>query len=371
MNLSLLKSLSFCFATSAAISLSASPVLTVLFEGDYGNNRNSALGTNMNFHIEDQGDFNGDGTTDTRRYIPILFPYPGLNHGPIVLDFQIDQDLFGKSGFFYTGSQIVSYGAEPGVYPQYGLYRWGAGPQAIQLTSGNVSPTDDMGFLGSIFAIKEDFLNGANEIEDLKLPNEEDAFFAEVFFRGAPKVGVDPEGLRRARFLIQAGENWYISQTGTEGEGEELQRDVTRTLSLNPAAEYWHEYNVEAMLFMEEEESTAVPVGAAIRGDALSDIQAVGVIMQNTRFDGTIENHHVWLNFNEFSFHLDPDPEPIDDGGNGEEWIDTGDWLGMLYNVYAPWVYSDLLAGWLFMPEQETEGGGWVFIPRLNQANAD
>lgn len=368
MRLPLLKQISICLGMTTALSLSASSVLTVLFEGDYGSNRNSALGINMDFHIEDQGDFNGDGVTDTRRFIPILFPYPGLSHGPIVLDFQIDQDLFGKNGFFYTGSQIVSFGAEAGVFPRYGLYRWGAGPQAIQLTSGNVSPTDDMGFLASIFVIKEDFLNGADEIEDLKLPNEADGFTAEVFFRGAPKGDVEPEGLRRARFMIQAGENWYISQTGTEGEGEELQRDITRTLSVNPAAEYWHEYNVQAMLFMHEEEGTEVPMGTATRGDALSDIQAVGVIMQNTRFDGTVENHYVWLNFNEFSFHLDPDPTLVDDG---PEWIDTGDWLGMLYNVHAPWVHSSLLSGWLFMPEQPTEDGGWVFIPRFTEAEVE
>lgn len=355
---------------AAAISMSAQPIQSVLFEGDYGGNRNSALGNAMEFHFEDEGDFNGDGITDTRRYIPILFPYPGLDHGPIVLDFQIDQDLFGKSGFFYTGSQIVSYGAVGGVYPSYGLYRWGSGPQAIQLTSGNVSPTDDMGFLASIFAIKEDFLNGADEIEDLKLPNEADGFTAEVFFRGAPKVDVEPEGLRRARFFIQAGENWYISQTGTAGEGEELQRDVTRTLSVNPAAEYWYEYNVQTMQFMQEEEGTAAPMGTATRGDALSNIQAVGVIMQNTRFDGTLESHYVWLNFNEFSFHLDPNPEPVVDE-EPEPWIDTGEWLGMVYNEYAPWVHSGLLSKWLYMPEQPTEEGGWIFIPMVHQAEAE
>lgn len=360
MKLLLLTKSLISIGAAAAISLSAQPVQSVLFEGDYGNNRNSALGNAEQFHIEDQGDFNGDGVTDTRRYIPILFPYPGLDHGPIVLDFQIDQDLFGKSGFFYTGAQIVSYGAESGVYPSFGLYRWGSGPQAIQLTSGNVSPTDDMGFLASIFAIKEDFLNGADEIEDLKLPNEAGAFSAEVFFRGRSMVDADPEGIRRARFIIQAGDQWYISQTGTASDTEESERDVTRTLSVNPAAEYWHEYNVETMLFMDEEPGTTVPLGAAVRGDSLSDIQAVGVIMQNTRFDGTIDGHYVWLNFNEFSFHLDPDPEPVGDGG----WHDSGDWLGWIYDEYSPWVYSSKIGGWIYVPEEGvSEDGGWAFIP--------
>jgi hypothetical protein len=358
-----------CIGTLTAINASAAPIQAVLFEGDYGSNRNSALGRAPEFHIEDQGDFNGDGATDTRRFIPILFPYPGLNHGPIALDFQIDQDLFGKSGFFYTGAQIVSYSAESGVFPSFGLYRWGAGPQAIQLTSGNVDPTDDMGFLGAIFAVKENFLNGAGEIEDLKLPNEAGAFFAEVFFRGLPMVDVEPAGLRRARFLIQAGDKWYVSQTGTESDGEVMVRDQVRTLSVNPAAEYWHEYNVETMLFIGEEAGTAVPAGATTRGDALSDIRAVGVIMQNTRFDGTVEGHYVWLNWNEFSFHLDPDPEPLvaDDG-----WTDTGDWLGLIYDFHAPWVYSMLIDGWIYLPEQGSDAsGGWLFIPAAPEAGPE
>lgn len=361
MNLSLLTKTLICIGAAAAVNLNASSVLSVLFEGDYGGNRNSALGNNAEFHFEDQGDFNDNGVTDTRRFIPILFPYPGIgdNLGPIGLNFQIDQDLFGKSGLFYTGAQIVRYGAS-GEYPPFGLYRWGSGPQAIQITSGNVDTTDDMGLLSTFFAVKEDFLNGADEIEDLRLPNEEDAFSAEVFFRGLPKVDADPAGIRRARFIIQASDGWYVSQAGTESDGEEVVRDQVRTLSINPAAEYWHEYNVEAMLFIDEEPGTTIPLGSAVRGDSLADIQAVGVIMQNTRFDGTLENHYVWLNFNEFSFHLDPDPEPVGNGG----WYDSGDWLGWIYDEYSPWVYSARIGGWIYVPEEGVgEDGGWAFIP--------
>lgn len=361
MKLSLRKLILCLTAATAVVSTNGEPVQAVLFEGDYGGNRNSALGNATDFHYTEEGDFNNDGSIDSRRFIPILFPYPGIgnNQGPIGLNFQIDQDLFGVSGFFYTGSQIVSYSPDPGFFPSYGLYRWGSGPQAIQITSGNQTPTDDMGYLGAFFAIKEDFLNGADEIADLKLPNEENGFSAEVFFRGKPKTGTDPAGIRRARFLIRAGETWYVSQAGTADDPADPARDQVRTLSSNPAADYWYEYNEEAMLFIDEDAS-GNPVGTAVRGDSLSDITALGVIMQNTRFNGTIENHYVWLNWNEFSMHLDPDPAPVAD----DPWVFTGGWLGWINNSEAPWVYALSLNKYIYLPEESTaENGGWVFIP--------
>lgn len=349
-------------AAAAAVSVNAEPVQAVLFEGDYGGNRNSALGNAPDeFHFFEEGDFNGDSSTDSRRYIPILFPYPGIGEGqgPVGLNFQIDQDLFGVSGFFYTGAQIVAYSPTPGFFPSFGLYRWGSGPQAMQITSGNATPTDDMGYLGTFFAIKEDFLNGADEIADLRLPNQENGFSAEVFFRGKPKTGADPAGIRRARFIVQAGDGWYVSETGTADDPAEPERDQTRTLSSNPAADYWYEYNEQAMLFVEED-ANGNPVGTAVRGDTLLDITAVGVIMQNTRFDGTIEGHYVWLNWNEFSMHLDPDPTPVVD----DPWVDTGDWLGWIYNEHAPWVYSSSFDKYIYLPDEGTDAnGGWAFVP--------
>lgn len=369
-NISITKLLLCCCV--AAININAEPVQAVLFEGDYGGNRNSALGNAPDFHFEEEGDFNLDGSTDSRTFIPILFPYPGIGDdlGPKALDFQIDQDLFGVNGIFYTGAQIVSYSPESGFFPSFGLYRWGSGPQAIQLTSGNETPTDDMGFLGAMFVIKEDFLNGADEITDLKLPNETDAFSAEVFFRGKPKVEADPAGLRRARFIIRAGDTWYISETGTANDGEEIDRDQVRTLSTNPAADNWYEYDEEKMLFMEEQEGSTAPVGAGVRGDSLSDITAAGVIMQNTRFNGTIENHYVWLNWNEFSMHLDPDPEPLDETEtwagyelDAQGWTLTDNFMGWINAKRDPWIWSIGLNKYVYLPESHVKtSGAWMHV---------
>jgi hypothetical protein len=69
-------------------------------------------------------------------------------------------------------------------------------------------------------------------------------------------------------------------------------------------------------------------------------------------------------------FYLDPEPEPIVDVPV-ESWLDTGEWLGLIYNTYAPWVYSPRLSGWIFLPVQETDEGGWVFIPAVRAATAE
>lgn len=366
MKISLFKKLLIGIGMTAAINLSASAVQSVLFEGDYGGNRSTALVNQAQWHYTEDGDFNGDGATDFRTFIPLLFPYPGLDHGPYGAQFGIDQDLFGVSGLFYVGATIASYSPESAYFPPFGLLRYAGSLNAFQMTSGlvdeganNVAIRSDMGMLASYLVIKDDFLNGADEIDDLRLPNEDGAFYADFFFRGLAKE----DGIRRGRFIVRVGDDtWYISGAGTEnipmGEGDG--QNIERPLSSNPAADYWYEYDGEVMLFIEEGQNGA-PTGTGVRGDLLTNITAVGIIYQHTRFDGS-ENHTAHMRVDEFGMKLDPDPEPIVDVK--DPWLDTGDWLGELYNEHAPWVYSSKLKGWIYLPDQTSfETGGWIFIP--------
>ncbi len=49
----------------------------------------------------------------------------------------------------------------------------------------------------------------------------------------------------------------------------------------------------------------------------------------------------------------------IDAGG----WVDTGDWMGVLFVTHDPWVYSYDLAKWLYIPESSVDmDGGWTFV---------
>jgi hypothetical protein len=377
MKLSKLKYLSIGIGMAVGISLSASSVESVVFEGDYGaGNRNSALGGASHLHLTEVGDFNGDGATDSRRYIPISFPYPGLDHGPYGIDFQIDSNLFGVNGLFYTGGQFIAYDPAPGFIPDTGLWRWGGTPQMLQVTSGprgtNPPPTGDIGMLVVWFVVKEDFLNGSDVTDDLKLPNEDGAFSADLFFRAEPNLAADPDAFRRGRFVIRAGDKWYVSGTGTENDPavmEQIKRDQPRSLAINPAADYWYEWDETTVRFIEED-GNGVPVGTGVRGDSLSDITAAGIVMQNTRLDAARESNYGWLSLDEMIFYLDPEPEPIVDVP-AESWLDTGEWLGLIYNTHAPWVYSPRLSGWIFLPEQETDEGGWVFIPAVRAATAE
>lgn len=355
----------------AATSAIGEPVQSVLFQGDYGENRNSAIGTETaggnGYHYFTETDLNGDTTADAKRMVPLLFPYvpvvevfeDGTESGPKFMDFGIDESLFGVNSYFYIGSSIVNYSSSPGDFLSYGLYRYNGGADTFQLTSGNVSPSADMGLLAAYVVIKRNFLNGSKDIADLKLPNEAGAFTTDVSFRGRSNAEVDPAGVRSARFIIRAGDTWYISRTGTEPDGTAPDKVADRTLSINPATDYWHEYDETRMPFMAVDE-TGKLLGTGVRGDTLSDITATGVIIQNSRFDGTIEAHAVWLQAMEFGMKLDPDPTPVVETG----WVDTGNWLGWLYDTGTPWAFSDLLNKYIYLPDGSPgESGGWVYVP--------
>ncbi|MCC5839359.1 MAG: hypothetical protein JJT96_04470 [Opitutales bacterium] len=62
----------------------------------------------------------------------------------------------------------------------------------------------------------------------------------------------------------------------------------------------------------------------------------------------------------------DPDPEPTHWGEFEivDGWVNTGDWLGLLYVGFAPWVYSMDLHAFIFVPEEPSEEGVWTYFVR-------
>lgn len=361
-----------CISSLGAMSAFAEPVQSVLFQGDYGGNRNSAIGTtnagSNGYHYFSETDINGDSTADAKRTVPLMFPYvpvvetfdDGTNSGPKYTDFGIDESLFGVNSYFYIGSSIVNYSSAPGEFVPYGLYRYNGGADSFQLTSGNETPTDDMGLIFAPVIIKRNFLNGSKDIADLKLANEADAFTTTVQFRGVSNDTADPAGVRLARFLIRAGDTWYVSETTSVPDGEAPEKVVEQTMAINPAAEYWYEYDAIEMGFMHD----AMLDGSPVRGDSLSDITATGVLIQNSRFDGLLENHAVWLSVFEFSMMLDPDPTPVVETGG---WVDTGSWMGWLYEYpSSPWYYSHSLGNFVYLPNGIPAAeamGDWAYVP--------
>lgn len=50
---------------------------------------------------------------------------------------------------------------------------------------------------------------------------------------------------------------------------------------------------------------------------------------------------------------------------NQDGWVDTGDWMGWLYVGYAPWVWSQPLETFIYLPEESvSESGAWVYVLR-------
>lgn len=59
-------------------------------------------------------------------------------------------------------------------------------------------------------------------------------------------------------------------------------------------------------------------------------------------------------------------PEPTEWAGMPiieDGWVDTGRWMGMLYVRSTPWIYSEYLQGWVYMPESfvlSDHSGAWM-----------
>lgn len=64
----------------------------------------------------------------------------------------------------------------------------------------------------------------------------------------------------------------------------------------------------------------------------------------------------------------DTDIEPTEWAGfpiSEEKWVDTGDWMGSLYIGERPWVFSDRIQRWIYLPEAnvaEDHRGVWMGI---------
>lgn len=84
------------------------------------------------------------------------------------------------------------------------------------------------------------------------------------------------------------------------------------------------------------------------------------------------------VTYNVFLDNFVVEMEPTNGNGNGEDdgkllgydigedgWVDTGDFFGRLYAEQEPWIYSQLLQGWVYIDDEnhdEEHNGAWVYI---------
>lgn len=269
------------FISLGPLALSAQSAITAVhFGGNYGGNSNSPIPGSQHIFI-DSGDFNNNGSaTDTRQILPI-------DSSPYFIQLAA---LEGRNNRIHAGAQIVNF--DDAANPGFQLFRYNGSANSLQVS--NAAGTSSMGIVFAPHVRKADFLNGADSMTSLTFANQEAGFTGDFSFSG----GATGDGIRRARLLVQAGDDWYISQSTVGG--------ATSALSLNPYTELWYPYNADTNLLYWE--ATAdIPEGSSLAGSLLEDIQAIGVVLMNSQFDGSSVNA-VQLQTTGFSAVLIPEP---------------------------------------------------------------
>ncbi len=235
-------------------------MIAVDFGGNYGGNTNSPIRPLATFAT---GDFNANGSTNDRaRFLPM-----NAEAHFIRLDVANPPGLAGKNNQIYAGAQVVNFGSA--TDPDFGLARYNGSADSLQLT--NAAGTASMGLAFAPHVRKADFLNGADTIGNLSFADTADGFTGSFLFAGGT------EGIVRGRLMVQSGGQWYLSGSSVSSTG---------VLSVNPVQETWYALSADTNLLYAED-TDGNPLGTAISGSLLTDIQAVGLSLMNSSFDGS------------------------------------------------------------------------------------
>lgn len=274
----------------AAISAaSAAPVTAVHFESNHGSNSNSGLRHSVNpgAWTDTTGDFDGSGTTDYSRLLPLSRP-------GVFID--LPETIPGRNTRIHAGARTINFGATG--FTNHSLMRYGGGnPGFLQVANLDANATTKVALAFAPHVRKSDFLNGADAASSISFADQADGFQANLNLSGTTVE----DGIRRGRLLVQNGSNWYISESLVPTQD---------TLSVNPYTETWH--LIDAAELMYTEDAGSVPDStSSFLGSSLTDIQALGVLMINM-VDGT-DGQTKSLSTSEFSAVViaeEPAPPP-------------------------------------------------------------
>ena len=257
-------------------NFSSAQIVGVDFGGDYDGGLGSRNSPLINVVQQDTGDFNGDAATDSREFVPIDTPQFFVE-----LDVAGFPGLVGKNNKFHAGAQNVNY-STTATPTGIGLFRWeGTSLDGLQMTSGEIG-TASMGMAFTPHVKKSEFLNGLDGAGSVGFADLADSVSMEWEHGGTPTAG---SGIRRNRLLVQNGSDWYISGA-TSGSKT---RNESNPFSLNPFTEAFYPIDPSTNLFYEEvSDADTTPVGTGVLGSTFTDIQALGVHMMNTDFNGFI-----------------------------------------------------------------------------------
>lgn len=281
-----LKNILYTAISLLPLTASAAVITAVDFSGDYGTNANSPIryGDAPELWIDELGDFNGNGTVaDTRRYLPINLSQAFLGLSP----------LEGKNNIIHAGAQVSNF--DSSTYSNFNHFRYDGGGNYLQ--ANNHEGTAAMGIAFAPHVRKSEFLNGADAFANVRFADQAAGFTADMVLSGT-SIG---DGIRSGRLLVQAGADWYISGSLVPTNG---------TVSVNPYSETWYLIDLSSNMFYNETTGNAPDLATSVTGAALEDIQALGVLMVNTRFDGTNANVG-WLSTNNISVAVIPEPSSV------------------------------------------------------------
>ena len=154
------------------------------------------------------------------------------------------------------------------------------------------------------------------------------------------------------RFLIQMNETWYASDFSWTSDSAEAVF-ATKTLS---GVDFADAANWRMLTLTTSTPGEITVADTAVGGTLSGNVTQFGIFAKAGGTNGepfqvdnfivsAMESTATWYGYE------------IVDG-----YVDTGAWMGWLSVAEDPWVYSYLLQGWLYMPEQSTDNGAWLYV---------
>lgn len=269
---------------------------------------NSGLGGTSAVDIIVNQDYNGDASNDGTWFIPV-------DHGGIFLDLD---DVTGVNDVLHAGAQITQYSLPAPSTPQLFRYNDAPDPNVESLQFTNQAALPGSTGLGMAFAPhvrKENFLNGFDAATSLSFADQANGVELDWTFKANANSG----GLRRARFFVQDGTDYYISGARSGG------KSPSQPLSINPYTSDWYAWDWETSsdLFYDEDPNTAaLPVGTPVLGSTFTDIQSFGALLMNDDTTGASATNGETFNVRSFNAVFEgvippPPPPPTPQLGDG------------------------------------------------------
>lgn len=256
-----------------------------MYQGDTANGF-SYVDATANFNnslTTETGDYDFDGTADDRRTYQSITTALAAGSNPFATGAASNRTSVVRAGFQMAVMNNTT------ITPGFGLKRIGnvAAPNGDLIQLGSGGGSNPMRMVSAVNVAKADFLNGASSTGSLGFDN----------VVGMKARVATMTGSSNARFLVQSGSDWYISDYSVTRATDMLANGYTET---------WYSYDPTSTLLYDNTD-----LGTGVSGSTLTDIQAFGIIAQNTvDVNGTSANA-VQFAVSKLSLNVIPEPATL------------------------------------------------------------